>query len=196
MNIIGLMFCTMLATLDREGLLKADSEVKSLGVVMAAFIRLIVGIGPDFGIQGGGLDKRVLAYAKKHNIELKGLFDIESKLEEPKAEADMLELPASDAKEGDPWVWKQALAQYKKKYGRPGIGGDHLDITTWTSAERKKASFDKKDPMNKKMIDAIKKGLIMQPAKGMLWRGDPLKVPRILYIVALISCPFLRDMLY
>jgi hypothetical protein len=155
----------MLATLDREGLLKADSEVKSLGMVMAAFIRLIVnGIGPDFDIQGGGLDKKVLAYAKKHNIELKGLLDIENKLEKPKAEADMLELPASDAKEGDPWNWKQALAQYKKKHGGPDIGGDHLDITTWTSAERKKASFDKKDPMNKKMIDAIKQGLIMQPA--------------------------------
>jgi hypothetical protein len=152
----------MLATLDREGLLKADSEVKSLGVVMGAFIRLIVN-GIRFGIQGGGLDKRVLAYAKKHNIELKGLSDIENKLEKPKAEADMLELPASDAKEGDPWGWKQALAQYKKKHGRPGIGGDHLDITTWTSAERKKASFDKKDPMNKKMINAIKEGLIMQP---------------------------------
>lgn len=163
-NTLGIMFLTMLSTLEREGLMKPDSEVKSLGVVMASFIRLIAAdIGPDFGINGDGLDKKLLAYAKKQNIELKGLSDLESELEAPKAEAETIVIPAADANNGDPWAWQKALAAYKKGYG-PTIGGDKLDITTWTSAERKKASFDKKDPLNKKMIDAIKEGLIMQPA--------------------------------
>lgn len=44
------------------------------------------------------------------------------------------------------------------------IGGDQYDITTWSSAERKKHSFDKKDPLDKKMIKALKQGLVMQLA--------------------------------
>jgi hypothetical protein len=43
------------------------------------------------------------------------------------------------------------------------IGGDSLDITTWTSAERKKKAYDKKDPLGKE-IDAIKEGLILDLA--------------------------------
>ena len=163
MDVIGVMFTTMLAMLDREGLLKPDSEVKSLGVVMAGFIRFVAEvIGPDFGIYANGLDKTVLAYAKKHNIDLK-LFGIDQTLENAEVDAEKLELPASECKNGDPWGWKRTLAQYKKNYG-PKIGGDKLDITTWTPAERRKAAFDKKDPLTKKMIDAIKDGMIMQPA--------------------------------
>ncbi|KAJ5144825.1 hypothetical protein N7448_002217 [Penicillium atrosanguineum] len=164
MDVTGVMFAIMLAMLDREGLLKPDSEVKSLGVVMAGFVRFIAHtIGPDFGIRANDLDKTVLAYAKKYNIELKGLFGIEKELETAEAEAEKLELPASDDKNGDPWNWKTTLAQYQKDYG-PKIGGDKLDITTWTPAERRKAAFDKKDPFSRKMIDAIKDGMIMQPA--------------------------------
>jgi len=164
-SMVGSMFATMLAMLDREGLLKPDSEVKSLGAVMAAFARLITEIGPDFGIEAGGLVAKVLAYAKKHNIELRALSDIEDRdrFRKYMEEADKLELPASDAKSRDPWGWRKASTLYKKLYG-PKIGGDKLDISTWTSAERKKAAFDKKDPFNKKMIDAIKDGMIMQPA--------------------------------
>lgn len=163
MDMIGVMFTTMLAMLDREGLLKPDSEVKSLSVVMAGFICFIAEvIGPNFGIYANGLDKTVLAYAKKYNFDLKS-FGINQTLEDAEADAEELELPASDDKNGDPWGWKTTLAQYKKNYG-PKIGGDKLDITTWTPAERRKAAFDKKDPLDKKMIDAIKAGMIMQPA--------------------------------
>ncbi|KAJ5532548.1 hypothetical protein N7494_009100 [Penicillium frequentans] len=164
-SLIGTMFVTTLAMLDREGLLKPDSEAKSLGAVMAAFIRVIAEVGPDYGIEAGSLNAKVLAYAKKHNIELKGLSDIADtdNYKKYKEDADKLELPASDDQKGDPWGWKKALTQYKKLYG-PKIGGDKLDISTWTSAERKKAAFDKKDPFDKQMIAAIKDGMIMQPA--------------------------------
>lgn len=47
------------------------------------------------------------------------------------------------------------------KTPRTPIGGDTLDITTWTSEERKRKSFDKKDPLGKAEIDAIKNGLVM-----------------------------------
>ncbi|KAJ6084038.1 hypothetical protein N7486_010838 [Penicillium sp. IBT 16267x] len=164
-SLVGTMLTTMLAMLGREGLLKPDSGVESLGVVMAAYARLIAEIDSAFGIEGDGLNAKVLAYAKKYNIELKALSDIEDQdgFKKYKEEAENLELPASDDKKGDPWGWKKALAQYKKNHG-PKIGGDKLDISTWSSAERKEAAFDKKDSFNKKMIDAIKDGMIMQHA--------------------------------
>lgn len=165
MTMVGTMVATMLAMLDREGVLKPDSEVKSLSAVMAAFARFIAEIDNDFGFEAGGLTAKVLAYARKYNIELKGLNDIEGKemFKKYKEEADKLELPASDDNKGDPWGWKKALTQYKKLYG-PKIGGDKLDMSTWTSAARKSAAFDKKDPFDKEMIAAIKDGMIMQPA--------------------------------
>ncbi|KAJ5759710.1 hypothetical protein N7520_006866 [Penicillium odoratum] len=165
MELIGVMFTTMLAILDREGLLKPESEVKSLGVVMGAFVRFILtDIGPDHSMDAGELDKKVLAYAKKYNIELKGLSDLEDELEDQRSVAEALELPASDDKNSDPWGWKKTLSQYKKDYGRPKIGGDTYDITTFTPAARRKEAFGNKDPLSKKDIDALKAGMVMQYA--------------------------------
>ncbi|KAJ5647183.1 hypothetical protein N7490_003555 [Penicillium lividum] len=144
MELIGVMFTTMLAILDCEGLMKPESEVKSLSVVMGAFARFIhTDIGPDYSMDAGELDIKVLAYAKK-------------------IVAEALELPASDDKKGDPWGWKKTLSQYKKDYGRPKIGGDTHDIATFTPAARKKEAFDNKDPLSKKDIDALKAGMVMQ----------------------------------
>jgi hypothetical protein len=42
------------------------------------------------------------------------------------------------------------------------LGGDSLDLTTWSSAERKAHSFEKKDPLGKEIMDAIKKGEVLQ----------------------------------
>jgi len=78
MDLVGTIVLTMLATLEREGLLKPDSEVKSLPMIMASFIRLVGAlVGPDLGLESNGLDKKLFAYAKKHNIELKGLSDLD-----------------------------------------------------------------------------------------------------------------------
>ncbi|OQD68522.1 hypothetical protein PENDEC_c034G02229 [Penicillium decumbens] len=134
-------------TLERESLLKPDSEVKSLPMIMASFIRLVGAlIGPDLGLESNGLDKKLFAYAKKHNIELKGLSDLEDfekiLIEKSKAGAEKVEFPAPNAGRDDPWGWKKALATYK-------------------NAERKRHAFDKKDPLDGEMMDGIKNNLVV-----------------------------------
>jgi hypothetical protein len=97
---------------------------------------------------------------------------LQSRVDGLQAEVDKITLPASGAKNNDPWGWKKLLKDYKG-YSEdiPGyaikpnkMGGDGCDITTWPSATRKKHSFDKKDPLGKKEMDAIKQGMVMQVA--------------------------------
>jgi hypothetical protein len=189
-SLIVRMFLSMLAKLESRDLLKPDSEVKDLGVVMALYIKLFSEysdgfLGDDFDISEDDLsedeppkkkrskkafsidlnsfDAYLLAYARKHNVELRGPSNINSLVND----LEDIDLPAA---KGDPWGWAAALKDYKLKNGVPSyafrgqyrkIGGDALDITTWSSAERKKHSFDKKDPLGKKEIEALKEGLIM-----------------------------------
>lgn len=156
------MILSMLATLERNGLLKPDSEVKNLGQIMALYIRYVADVFPDVSIETEDLYTLILAYATKHNIELPGLDKMQADREDLQEEADKITLPGPMDNLCDTWGWGKTLKEYKKMHGP--IGGDQLDLTTWTSAERKKHSFDKKDPLDKKMIDALKQGLVMQLA--------------------------------
>ncbi|KAH2917618.1 hypothetical protein KXW25_006949 [Aspergillus fumigatus] len=167
----GRTFLAMLAQLEHLDLLKPDSEVKNLGFIMALYIKLAAtedildledvtdeikknnGTDETFTFVRSNFPSHILAYAKKYNIiKLVGPTDIDEVVEDLE---DGAELPERDEKPfGDPWNlrWKT----------RPG--GDALDITTWSSADRKKASFDGKDPLGKEERDAIKKGLVMSLA--------------------------------
>jgi len=80
-------------------------------------------------------------------------------IEKSKAGAEKVEFLAPNAGRDDPWAWKKALATYKKSYGP--IGGDKMDLSTWTSAERKRHAFDKKDPLDGEMMDGIKNNLVV-----------------------------------
>ncbi|KAI1745475.1 hypothetical protein F4680DRAFT_402285 [Xylaria scruposa] len=168
MQLIGRMFLSMLAQLDDLGLVGDATAVKSLGCTMAMYmvlandLRKADALDADdddessTGFQPDSFDNAVLSYANKRGVTLRGPKDIEEIIAE--ADGDV-ELPAKKAK--DPWGWKAGFKKYTK--GRK-IGGDHHDITTMSSAERKEASFDKKDPIKKKDMDAIKKGMVMQMA--------------------------------
>ncbi|KAF6819123.1 hypothetical protein CSOJ01_01508 [Colletotrichum sojae] len=81
---------------------------------------------------------------------------------------DKVKLPTAEEHGDDPWGFGAALEEYRKGgnscgffVNKGGIGGDSLDITSWTPAERKKASFNKKDPLPKKILDGIKDGLVI-----------------------------------
>ncbi|KAI8944430.1 hypothetical protein F4801DRAFT_571691 [Xylaria longipes] len=173
MLLVGRMFLAMLAQLDELGLVGDATEVKSLGCTMAMYMALAaemrglsaLGDGPrnESGTKGKKFqpdyfDDAILSYANKRGVMLRGPSDIEEIVAE--AEGDV-GLPAKNAR--DPWGWKAGLKKYTKD--RDGkIGGDHYDITTWPSAERKAASFNKKDPLSRKDMDALKKGMVMQMA--------------------------------
>ncbi|KAI0182134.1 hypothetical protein GGR52DRAFT_568336 [Hypoxylon sp. FL1284] len=180
MRLVGRMFLNMFAQLDAQKLVGDASDVKSLGTIMAMYLAIAADMRLSSILKHDGkkgtkkfeperFDDAVLSYANKRGVTLQGPRDID---ELTAALNGNVDLPKEGAK--DPWGWEAGLAKYKKRYaGRtnamvkrksPDIGGDALDITTWTSAERKAASFNKKDPLGKREIDAIKKGMVMQRA--------------------------------
>ncbi|KAK0615358.1 hypothetical protein B0T17DRAFT_657547 [Bombardia bombarda] len=191
-ELIGRLFVSMLAQLERDGRLGKDSEVQNLGLIMALFMRLAADardygclqeseeepIGPKKDKKTWcphAFDNQVLAYARKYDVKLVGPSDMEDLIENCEQEADLPKPESNKGPKADPFGFVEALASYKserggiaaflssrKKSGSAVIGGDYLDITTWSSAERKEKAFAKKDPLGKAQIDAIKKGLILQ----------------------------------
>ena len=123
-------------------------------------------------------DNQILAYAEEYNIELAGPHDMEELEENADGTVD-LPLPASNTAKADPFAFTKNLKRYKQEQGglmewmalssgchkpsgdSPPIGGDNLDITTWTSEKRKEKNFDDKDPLSKEMIEALEQGLVM-----------------------------------
>ncbi|KAL3490487.1 hypothetical protein BJX62DRAFT_140156 [Aspergillus germanicus] len=173
-GLLARMFLTMLANLESADLLKPNSEVKNLQYVMAQYLMLASEMREynllsedDSAKVEGHFDAYVLAYAKKYQIKLQGPSNLDELLKsiEEEFDEDDIELPAPSA---DPWKWTAAHKAYVKEHSegplskKGKIGGDKYDITAMTSAERKKHSFNKKDPLGKKELDAIKNGMIMQ----------------------------------
>jgi hypothetical protein len=106
------------------------------------------------------VDEYILGYAERHSIKLPGVpvGDVEGAAEK---------LPIQTAE--DPWNTAKAFRAYEKMYGKadgpgfkPAMGGDKYDITTWTSAERRAASLNKRDPFSKREIEALKMGLMLK----------------------------------
>ncbi|KAF7624367.1 hypothetical protein AFLA_008077 [Aspergillus flavus NRRL3357] len=157
------MFLTLLAELEKEGQLEAHSDVHNIGLIMGliageantlrsdGFINIKKSKAKSY--HGQDFIPYLLTYASKGNISLRGPSNIDEIIAE------------------DPWKWGTAFKAYKRNavapYGgrsRTAIGGDCLDITTYSSAERKKASFTKEDPISADMIKKIKEGLVLQLA--------------------------------
>ncbi|KAL4905127.1 hypothetical protein BDW74DRAFT_153060 [Aspergillus multicolor] len=173
-HLLGQMFLAMLATFESKDLLKPDSEVKNLGMVMAQYLLLAdelreytsLDSGDDKGPDFSRFDHYILANAKKHSIKLQGPSKTDKfvrAIEDD--EDDNIELPRRPA---DPWKLAKAHKALAQEYGaistvqKNGMGGDSFDITSWTSARRKQHSFNKEDPLGKKEMDAIKQGMVMQ----------------------------------
>lgn len=182
---------SMLARLERENLLTKDSEIKNLGLIMALFMTFGL-LSRSYGLLerstseslGPAKDKlkwkphefnnQILAYARKHDIELVGPCDIEGAVVQAKANAPLPVPESNNTARADPFNFAKALTKYKKERGgitamlaqgngssSSPIGGDNLDITTWSSAARKKKSFNNKDPLGKRELDALKEGMVM-----------------------------------
>ncbi|KAK3349753.1 hypothetical protein B0T25DRAFT_548877 [Lasiosphaeria hispida] len=190
-ELVGRLFLTMLSRLERENLLAKDSEIENLAVIMALFMMMKDDL-KQYGILDNSKQesigpkkdkknwsphtfvKQVAAYAHKYDIELKGPEAIAELIDDAK-DGDLPGDSANNTAAADPFGFAKALKSYRTGYskvcqnlsprGKAGttpIGGDCLDLTTWTSAERKKYAFDKKDPLGKAEQDAIKQGLIIQ----------------------------------
>jgi hypothetical protein len=163
-KLVKTMFLSMLATLERNRVLKPDSEIKNLGHMMALWLRLAEEPCPIFfeTRESDGtrrLASIIMAYAMKYDIALPnpGNLDSIKAIVEPRAKK--VKLPAPESKKNDPWDWNKSLKSYVGKFEVPAfafapgpVGGDKLDVTSWTSERRKKYAFDKKDPLTEEMI--------------------------------------------
>ncbi|KAM7197526.1 hypothetical protein V8F33_005492 [Rhypophila sp. PSN 637] len=122
---------------------------------------------------------QILAYAAKYKIPLVGMSeaDVHAKLganedDDGERSTDLPVFKADDPKRTeDAFGFDKDYKSYvRENQGVTGflsqrrepckskIGGDMLDITSCTSAERKKASYKGNDPLGKKELDAIKRG--------------------------------------
>ena len=182
---IGRMALTALTALDRAGLLAEDSEVKNIGFIMALYLNVASRLkemsvldqeddddddededDDDDDDDGAGgrravksnkstfdatrFDEYIFTFAKKKGIILKGITDMHGLTADLR---NSMSMPRANAK--DPWAWARVASANR------GMGGDRLDITTWSSAQRKAANFDNKDPLGKKERDAIKEGMVL-----------------------------------
>ncbi|KAH8178613.1 hypothetical protein LIA77_00132 [Sarocladium implicatum] len=139
-------------------------EPKNYGWIMALYIQLTSlfsdaslleppaskAKGQTFKWDPSKLDDYLKALAIKHDIKLVDIDEAEVD------EAKDTQLPDLDKK--DPWGWAKSFTAYKKGVE---IGGDSLDVTSWTPAERKKAAFDGKDPLPAADMKNIREGLVM-----------------------------------
>ncbi|KAI6777977.1 uncharacterized protein J7T54_008311 [Emericellopsis cladophorae] len=152
---IARLILTTLSTLESHDQLKEGSDIKNLGWMLAlthamsGTLREMSVMGPTaptkakaFKFNPDNLDLYVCAFAHRHGITIPGVS------EDDMAEAAGMAMPKAGAK--DPWGWTRV--------GALVAGGDRFDITTMSSAERKKAAFDKKDPIPAKVMGSIKKG--------------------------------------
>lgn len=175
-TLIGRLFLTMLARLEAQNLLKENSEVKNLGMIMALYIKIasvmrsgdLLEVDEEdthgrFTWDPSSFDDYVNAYGTKYGITLYG----PPKLDDLTANLDTdVTLPTAEAS----WGWTKAFKAYQRSYasgapqvgrGKSTIGGDALDITTWSSADRKGYSFDEKDPLTAAEIKSLKAGAVL-----------------------------------
>lgn len=183
MRLVGRTFLAMLARLERERRLARNSEVQNLGLIMAQFVKIARGLR-DYSLledpaeetvelKGYGgetqtftfdisrFDDYVLGYAERHGIVLPGSLEA--------ADGAAAECPIPTPE--DPWGTGAAFVRYERENGKPDgpnqpptIGGDSLDITTWSSADRREASHNGRDPLRKSDIAAIVMGLLPRMA--------------------------------
>ncbi|KAF3941942.1 hypothetical protein ABW19_dt0206048 [Dactylella cylindrospora] len=166
-RLVGIAFLTTLHELERQDLLEPDTEILNIGLIMGLFLNAysIFGDGEQQSIKFGGREaiwpEFIVAYARKYSIKIGG-----SVTENEIAEYDDedIVLPKRQGK-SDPWGFQSKFRNQRKErsYGREykvdrAGHGIHYDITKWTSKERAKASFDKKDPLPKDVIAALKRG--------------------------------------
>jgi len=164
---IGQAFLTALNALERADLLKPDSKVKNIPMVMSMFLSLaddLDGTGAmELDMLGLEIEQTwpqaVVAYAQAHdlNLEGKGIYgsaEIADKFD------DMSMEEFKKRRSSDRWGFKRAFktfsAHWAEQIGRKNIlGGEFFDIIKQSPAYRKQHAYDGKDPLDKMDPDRL-----------------------------------------
>ncbi|CAO2651009.1 Nn.00g093060.m01.CDS01 [Neocucurbitaria sp. VM-36] len=172
---MGCAVLTMMSAIDQAGELKPDSKFLDLTLVIGEFLAAVEGL-PDYAIEGECVyrAKDAVALFKKGKLDPeKALFGTAATLkaietssnygkgvsaggDKDSEDASGKESDTSgkkrkrgaksNAAENDPWQWKAKFKAYKDMQGKT-LGGEKYDITKMSSAARKEASYDGKDPL-------------------------------------------------
>ncbi|KAI1387461.1 uncharacterized protein F4822DRAFT_406569 [Hypoxylon trugodes] len=162
-GLVGRAFVTVLNELDRGKLLKADSDIKDLGLVMTFFIYWTT------TLQGQGFDlpyrKEVIAYGKKAGVNFReaGCYGTEEKVRAYERELGARIKPSSSAPKSDKWEWKRKFKKFGKEYK---LGGERYNILRMSRAERASFTHDKKDPLAEISDKALLEGNIRVRPRG------------------------------
>ncbi|KAH8659511.1 hypothetical protein BGZ61DRAFT_433606 [Ilyonectria robusta] len=171
---IARMVLAALAALESDGMLSGNSHSNNAGWMIAMYIAMAAMFRDTSLIQGnrhlksklfkfwaGNFDLYLRAIAHRLNIAIPDTENASENIDPT--------MPKGNGK--DPWGWARSFAEYKRTCVAPGyafrgthrrkIGGDGLDISTWSSAERKQYNFDNKDPLPRKTIESLGEGLVL-----------------------------------
>jgi hypothetical protein len=176
-GVIARMVLASLAMLEAESQIGLTLGVVHIGWIIDLYLELaekfrstnLLGfICPSntkrFEFDADNLDLYLLSYARRHDIPVQ---------EVNKLEIDNLAMPRLDTK--DPWNWKKGYGEYKTSWAAQWkmicciyrrcqtltVKGDCFDISTWTPAERKRAHFEKKDPLPNNVLEMLRQGLVL-----------------------------------
>ncbi|KAI1106588.1 hypothetical protein F4804DRAFT_300500 [Jackrogersella minutella] len=155
-GLIGRALVSALNELDRAKMLKADSEVKDIGLVISFYLYWTNTL-PDQGAEWP-FRKEAVAYAKKAGIDLKeaGCYGTEEKVKTLEKEFGKIK-PLSANPKSDKWDWKKKFKKFSKENK---IGGDKYNILKMTRKERASFALDKKDPLADVPDKAIEEGIV------------------------------------
>ncbi|PYI09786.1 hypothetical protein BO78DRAFT_458957 [Aspergillus sclerotiicarbonarius CBS 121057] len=173
------MFIAMLAELEKQGQLGPNSDVRNLGFIMGMYASEATNTPSEYddpdtqpgsGTYYGEIFVQYLAaYATRRNVTIHGPSDLDESIAKAEEVTDPEDVVFPTGNK-DPWKWVAAMKAYEKRnkgvaFGasrKSNVGGDSLDITTFSSAERKRKSFTKTDPLTPDMIKSIKEGEVLQ----------------------------------
>ncbi|RYP93357.1 hypothetical protein DL770_000546 [Monosporascus sp. CRB-9-2] len=160
-SMIGLAFLAMLNELDLAKLLKADSRIKDLGLVMACYLEWSQ-VSNEYADDESDVDlpETIVAYAKKAGIELEnaGVYGLKEKLSSIEEEKGEIEALSGNAK-ADRWAWKKRFNAFKRDHGI--TAGEKYNILKMSRKERASHAFDKKDPLKDVSDKDLREGNIM-----------------------------------
>ncbi|KAI0003598.1 hypothetical protein F4779DRAFT_92148 [Xylariaceae sp. FL0662B] len=157
-ELIERAFLTLLDELDQAQMLKADSDIKDLGLVIAYYLQWMEGL---FGL-GCEQDfrKELVAYAEKAGIDLRnaGCHDTEAQVNELYVDFGSIEPISGDARP-DRWNFKKDFKKFAKNWQIEIT--DKYNILKMSRRSRAGHAFDHKDPLAGIPEKHIKEGNIM-----------------------------------
>ncbi|KAI1380358.1 hypothetical protein F4677DRAFT_406562 [Hypoxylon crocopeplum] len=162
-GLIGRALVAALNELDMGKMLKADSDIKDLGLVITFYLYWIDSLR-ELNIELP-FRKEVVAYARKAGIDLKdaGCFGTDEKIAALEKELGKGIRPFHGTPRPDRWEWRKKFKKFSKDHK---IGGEKYNILKMSRRERASYAFDKKDPLADLPDKAIQEGNVRVSRKG------------------------------